>query len=80
MLMDLYVVGYFLLDVTFRNCVVDTLLKSGDKYYTYPGYHTVGPVWEKIPPNARMRELIINHWANRVEVPVSILTPTVKST
>lgn len=71
LLMDLYLLGYFLLDVTFRNCIIDTLLKIGDRDNTYPDERSINRIWDKNPQNAPIKDLMINHWASDVDTVVS---------
>lgn len=73
MLMDLYAMGYFLLDGAFRNCIVDTLLKAGDKFNMHPCHRCVDNVWDRIPQAAPLKDLIISHWANGITILVSII-------
>lgn len=72
MLMDLYVMGYFLLDRAFRNSIIDTLLATGDKFYTRPDEGCVDMIWSKVPQDAPLKKAIVNYSVFRADAAVSL--------
>ena len=62
-IMDLYVLGLFLLDASFRNVIVDLTIRLYDQIHCFPGLESVVYIWSKTPAACPMRQLITRYWA-----------------
>lgn len=71
LMMDLYVMSYFLLDETFRNCMMDVILKTGDLLRSYPGELCIARFWDRIPEDAPLKKMVVNDWAHGMKAGVS---------
>lgn len=74
-LMELYEMGYFLLDATFRNAVVTATLEVRSKTSVYPGVTALRTIWGKTPHGCSMKRLIMRFWAKWIktsEIPDSL--------
>ena len=69
-LMELYVLGQFLLDCSFKNAVVDKALEiidSNSDCDLCPSVEILTYLWSNVPPVCLMKDLIAGEWARTVE-------------
>ena len=62
MLLNLYEMGWFLLDAAFRNAVIDAMLNVCESFGKIPSLQEIQRSWEMLPSNCKMRQLIVQLW------------------
>lgn len=78
--LDLYVLGYYLLDRRFRDSIVDCLLKLVKGSSRYPDRRSIYRIWDKTPEISPMKTLIVDCWAQHVRARVGITPSSLNST
>lgn len=64
LLMDLYMLGHFLLDAGFQNAVIDSTLKTKRETTIYPGAGSIRQIWDETPEDCTMKRLITRWWVS----------------